>query len=216
MVNTQHIRSVSFFSTAFLIKLLLLMCILLALSLPWLVHYTAGMTLNAYDLAEWTTLTPAQRQTNPPLQAALLIRAQIPLFMTLCALVFQRHRLMIGVLILGILAQLPPLEFFTQLNDINYQQQYLLAIASGISVGVGIYAAKYSVLKNAMIAIVCILGIASTVAGTQLALVILEQFQMDVVVGLGQWITILVYLVGLGLSVRSLIRLMRESTQESA
>jgi len=61
---------------AFLPAMLLLLG-LLGYLLPWAVASSAPMTLNAYDLAEWTSLHPAQRQTTPPLLAPLRLRAQL-------------------------------------------------------------------------------------------------------------------------------------------
>ena len=48
--------------------------------LPWIVAPSAALTLNAYDLAEWTSLHPLQRQTSPPLLAPLELRLQLVIF----------------------------------------------------------------------------------------------------------------------------------------
>lgn len=47
---------------------------LLGYAQPWIVAPAASMTLNAYDLAEWASLIPAQRGTAPPLLVPLLLR----------------------------------------------------------------------------------------------------------------------------------------------
>ena len=96
--------------------------------LPWIVAPTAPMTLNAYDLAEWTSLHPIQ--LGAPLAVPLLLRSQLPVIAVWIALPargpLMRLLAAAGVMLLA-LAQLPPLEFLTiSRHDSNYQQQFML------------------------------------------------------------------------------------------
>lgn len=124
---------------------LLLALGLMGYLLPWIVAPTAPMTLNAYDLAEWTRLHPTQLGT--PLAVPLLLRLQLPVITFLAAL-FARGALtrplaVIIVLSLSV-AQLPPWEFLTiSRHDSNYQQQFLLAAISLIA-GLALLAHKPS------------------------------------------------------------------------
>ena len=116
--------------------LFLLLIGLLGYLLPWAVAPSAPMTLNAYDLAEWTSLHPAQRHSSPPLLAPLLLRAQLVILSLTFALVVSRRpwRLISAatVAILA-LAQLPPFEYVYDIANLNYRQQFGLALASLIA-----------------------------------------------------------------------------------
>ena len=111
----------------------LLLLALLSYLLPWFAAPSAAMTLNAWDLAEWTSLHPSQHVAAPPLITPLLLRVQLPIFSLLLCLICrpraQRGLAIAGVLALA-LAQLPPLEFARELGDPNYRQQFALAIVS--------------------------------------------------------------------------------------
>ena len=134
--------------------------------LPWMVAPTAPMTLNAYDLAEWTRLHPTQLGT--PLVVPLLLRLQLPVIILLAAL-FARDsltRLLAMIIILSLsVAQLPPLEFLTiSRHDSNYQQQFLLAAISLIA-GLALFARKPS-RPMALAAVgLAITGLLSALAG---------------------------------------------------
>lgn len=99
--------------------------------LPWIITPTAPLSLNAYDLAEWTSLHPSQPTASPPMIVPLLLRLQLVIIGISIALqtrsTMQR---LIGLVIITLLAlaQLPPLEFLTiERDNINYQQQFVLA-----------------------------------------------------------------------------------------
>ena len=134
--------------------------------LPWMVAPTAPMTLNAYDLAEWTSLHPTQRGT--PLAVPLLLRLQLPVIILLAAL-FARGsptRLLAVIIILSLsAAQLPPLEFLTiSRHDGNYQQQFLLAVISLIA-GLALLAYKPSRPMMLVAVGLAIIGLLSALAG---------------------------------------------------
>ncbi len=112
------------------------MLLLLALAgylLPWVIAPNAAMTLNAFDLAEWTSLHPMQQQAMPPLITPLLLRAQLPILAAIITLWSVRRKARFLVLLFVVLlavAQVPPLEFLQNSADPNYRQQSALAIAT--------------------------------------------------------------------------------------
>ena len=114
-------------------SLLLVMLALLGLLgylLPWAVASSAPMTLNAYDLAEWASLHPAQRQTTPPLLAPLLLRAQLVVLSSIIALSVSQRWVAAAAVVALALAQLPPFEYVYDIANLNYRQQFVLALVS--------------------------------------------------------------------------------------
>ncbi len=109
---------------------------LLAYALPWTVARSAPLTLNAYDLAEWTSLHPAQRATSPPLSLPLLLRAQLLILSLLIGLAASPGKSRFGsalAILLLSFGQLPPFEFVYDPNNLNYRQQFFLALGSLIA-----------------------------------------------------------------------------------
>lgn len=109
---------------------------LLAYVLPWIVTQTSPLTLGAYDLAEWTSLHPSQPYTSPPLIVAFSLRVQLVIITIIIALVVnQRSTQIFSCILIIILAigQLPPFEFISALDNINYQQQFIFASISLIA-----------------------------------------------------------------------------------
>lgn len=109
---------------------------LIAYILPWIVTPTAPLTLGAYDLAEWTSLHPSQPSTSPPLIVAFALRVQLVIIAIIIALIANQHseQLFSSVLIIILaIAQLPPFEFISALDNINYQQQFIFASLSLIA-----------------------------------------------------------------------------------
>lgn len=163
---------------------------LLGYLLPWTVAPSAPMTLNAFDLAEWTSLHPAQRQTAPPLLAPLLLRAQL-VFLTLAFAITTSGRtwrlFSVAAVVLLALAQLPPYEYVYDLANLNYRQQFFLALASLIS---GLLATVMGQRRIAwmLLLALAIVGTVSVVAGVAQAFELYRQLQQTTSVGLGPWI----------------------------
>lgn len=158
MNNTKH-----------LIPRILIICLLAGYLLPWIIAPTAPLTLNAYDLAEWTSLHPSQPHTTPALVVSLYLRIQLLLIGLLIAInVRKRWITVVGIMIIAI-AQFPPLEFIlSETSNINYQQQFYLSVGTAI-IGIGL--SYFSLTRclslwNAAIALVGIitstLGVAQT------------------------------------------------------
>jgi hypothetical protein len=89
-----------------------------------------GLSLGAYDLAEWSSLHPAVRASNPPLLTAFLLRFPLACLALIAAFMPSERRwprLMLALFLA--IALMPPIEFFTQYReDPNYRQQFVLAL----------------------------------------------------------------------------------------
>ncbi len=163
--------------------------------LPWIVAPSAALTLNAYDLAEWTSLHPLQRQTSPPLLAPLELRLQLVIFtVTLGMLASGRSlRAISGILIVLLaFAQLPPFEFLNDIRNLNYGQQFALALASLI---LSLAALPFNPprILPIVLAVLSALGIASALHGLSQAQELFAHLQQNASTAAGFWITVASY-----------------------
>jgi hypothetical protein len=103
---------------------------LVTYTLPWVINSGVSLSLGAYDLAEWSSLHPAVRASNPPFLATFLLRFPLACLGVIAALMASKRRWpKLTASILIALALLPPVEFFTQYrDDPNYRQQFALAL----------------------------------------------------------------------------------------
>ena len=148
---------------------------LIAYILPWITTATAPLTLGAYDLAEWTSLHPSQPYTTPALIVPLLLRIHLVIITLMIALSANTDKLRILAIIIIIplsIAQLPPLEFLTiETDNINYQQQFILATISLIA-GLGLTIFKPTRFVPYISIFLTGVGIVSAIAGLQQAQVL--------------------------------------------
>ena len=188
---------------------LLCVCLLLLLTgllLPWLVAPSASMTLNAYDLAEWASLHPAQTQTNPPLPASLPLRIQLVIFcaLTSCVATGRRMRIAAAIAIVALaIAQLPPVEFVYDLGSLNYRQQFGCALASLVP-GLGLLRWAGGRLRAWTVLAGSVVGAATAVAGMSQALDVYGLVGGVGGVGAGLWLCVAAYLCLAGVSARDL------------
>jgi hypothetical protein len=125
--------------------ILVTLAAILALYLPWNWHQNASLSPNLHDLAEWISLFPQSQAQNPPLAGSLLLRGAVVLLAVLIAMQVSRpgSRLSPRVVLVCLLAAiglsltlLPPLDFLSDLDNLNYRQQLLAAgVAWGGIVG---------------------------------------------------------------------------------
>ncbi len=179
-----------------LVTISLLMSLLMGLLLPWLLAPNAAMTLNAYDLAEWASLHPAQRGTNPPLVVPLLLRAQLVILCALAGVAAQctlEKRATALVIVALAVAQLPPIEFVYDIGNLNYRQQFGLALASLI---LGMAALRWINRRwqPLFVAVFGLVGALTTLAGATLALDVFASLASGGSAGLGVWIAIASYI----------------------
>lgn len=173
----------------------LLLLGLLGYLLPWAVASSAPMTLNAFDLAEWTSLYPAQRHTDPPLLAPLLLRAQLVILTVIFALTASGRpgkAITAAAVLLLALAQLPPFEYVYDIANLNYQQQFGLALVSLIGGLLATLARNWRLARILLIGLAAV-GIVSVYAGVSQAFDVLRQLQVIASVGLGPWLLIASY-----------------------
>ena len=126
--------------------LILVTLALVAYALPWVI--TDGLTAlsqGAYDIAEWTSIHPVVRASNPTMLTSFLLRLPLTFLAIVVGFSAPTPILKSGwwwlaaIAVLVITASsLPPLEFFTgssERNDPNYQQQFyhtVVGFAGGI------------------------------------------------------------------------------------
>lgn len=164
---------------------------------PWIDVPAGAMTLNAFDLAEWASLIPAQQATSPPLLTPLLLRLQ-PLILCLILGANAAGRLTIAISAIAILilaaAQLPPFEYVYDINNLNYRQQFILASVSFIG---GLALLPFS--QRRMVALVAfalpIAGLATSLIGLSQAEALYRHFQLDADPGAGIVIMCLSYVL---------------------
>lgn len=174
---------------------------------PWIVVPTGSMTLSAFDLAEWASLIPAQRATSPPLLAPLLLRLQpVILCLILGAVADSRAKMAIAAIAILLLAaaQLPPFEYVYDINNLNYRQQFFLAIVSLIGGIAAIPLRRLSLVALATM-VLPIVGLVSSLLGLAQAEALYRSFQLGAASGAGIVILSLSYLALLALSARGVI-----------
>jgi len=169
---------------------------LLAYVLPWVHNPGQALTLGAYDLAEWLSLHPGVRFQSPPLLASALIRLHLVLLSGLIVLWMPRRLWVwtLGFVVLLVLAQLPPAEFVSQREDMNYQQQLGLAVLTLILCG-GLAVWSRRTLATLMLGVV---GIGVCVWGVIQAREFMQVFHLPAWMGLGAPLLMLVYLAMIG------------------
>lgn len=120
------------------IRIIIVCLIVLGCIAPFTVHPTQALTFSVYDLAEWSTLLPAEQTASPGLLLAFSLRLHV-LLLTMTVLMlwprgkwFARISLVLAVLMMALL-QSPPLEFLKTSGDRNYQQQLLFSVLSVIA-----------------------------------------------------------------------------------
>lgn len=176
-INTQAGRSQH-------VSVVLTGCLLLALLgyyLPWLSNAAAGLSANAFDLAEWLSLSPLARISNPPLLAPFLLRVGLGLLAVLFALNARRAigwgRWLTAALSLLLTATLfPPIEFIRAaggMDDPNYRQLFGLLLITLISVLAVALAPGFQRWWQVISSLLEVLLIVSSVWGTALAFTIL-------------------------------------------
>jgi len=187
---------------------LLIIIILGGYVLPWIIAPSAPLSLNAYDLAEWASLHPSQPNTTPPLIIPLLLRLQLVIVTLLIALYartdIQRWIALILVALLAV-AQLPPLEFLiSERDNINYQQQFILATLS-LLIGGGLVVRKPQRLTPIISIALVSMGIITSFSGLQQAQELYTLSSQEYVSGSGGVIVIIAYSIILAMNIYKII-----------
>jgi hypothetical protein len=154
------------------------------------------MTLNAFDLAEWASLHPAQYATSPPLLAPLMFRLQLLILSVILGANAMERRWKAGasimILVLTI-AQFPPFEFLYDINNLNYRQQFFLASTSLIA---SFSLLAFNVRRISTLATVALplIGIVAAAYGQAQAAALYHHFGLDAAPGAGVWLLSLSYI----------------------
>lgn len=161
--------------------------------LPWLITPTGGLQMGAYDLAEWSSLIPSVRQSAPFLWSVLALRVPLAIIGVIFSIITAKNRRTwaIAILLLTAIALLPPLEFFTiYRDDVNYRQQFIIAVCTLFIGSVSILQQGQSKLRL-LIIILCTGGCIACGIGMTQAYWFMQDFKLPVTIGLGGFMTII-------------------------
>ena len=173
-------------------------------SLPWVINPGASLTLNGYDLAEWSSLYPGIRSGSTPLLVTFALRSPLLWISVLIAFAPRSAwwlRLILIAAIIGVL--LPPPEFFSSgFDDPNYRQMLLSAGAALIAgvLGIVYYSQRWrTVIQFAALAAMIVASSGGLLTGLSL----MSEFDLPLQVGPGGVSLILLSLVvGAGLIIK--------------
>lgn len=183
---------------------------LIGYMMPWVSSPGVGLSLGAYDLAEWASLHPASQATCPIMLASLLLRIVPALLVIVVALnsrITSNSRIngVIGIMaVIGMsLLLLPPLEFFTEArNNPNYQQQFI--ISAGVLIA-GFLATRRFIdrwRKTAMVSF-CVASLGAGIFGLIRAYDLMQQYEIAIQPGLGGPLTLFFTLLAAFVALRS-------------
>ena len=195
------------------LQLAFLIAALIGFLFPWVIAPSGPMTLNAFDLAEWISLHPSQRHTSPPLLATLLLRLQLAIGCVMFAAVSAkttRKRAAASVIIVIALAQMPPPEFVLDPGNLNYRQQFVLALASAL-VGLILLRNRQVRILSAILVVLPGVGAFTAIAGLSQAFAIYASLQSRATLGLGVWTLVACYAGMSAAAVLPHVRLRKQS-----
>jgi len=175
-----------------------------AYSLPWIINPGAGLSFGAYDLAEWASLHPAVRESNPMLLTSLFLRLPLACLGLLLTIGIFSEKIWPRLMLLSLIAfaLLPPLEFFTQYrDDPNYRQQFFLA-GSTMIIGVLSIAVKRKGSVKLLVITLVMIGAISSLWGLIQGYSLMRTFDLPVQITFAGIALMIVYgLIGYSLPV---------------
>jgi hypothetical protein len=163
--------------------------------LPWYSHPTAGFTMNAFDLAEWTSLHPAVRGESPAMLTSFLLRFPFLALLAGMLLVSNdlpdrrgRWMLRVGVLLIA-LRFLPPSDFLSSAHDDpNYRQMALFSAMLFLAAGGTPLLYRFRGVQTGAVIALLIGGVLAGWWGLTKAATLLDNFEIDIRVGPGLWV----------------------------
>lgn len=180
-------------SFGFGFSLLLLLLALVCYFLPWWWSAAAGLTAQAFDLAEFVGLSPAVRAGNPPLLAPLLLRLPLAALAVLFLLRSRTPdlrgwwRWLLRLIALALLLTfIPPIEFIRVaggFDDPNYRQLFLLLIATFVALLIALWLPR-RLIRPVTVAI-ALLAAVSAIAGSLLAFTVISDLRLAATPGIG-------------------------------
>jgi hypothetical protein len=173
--------------------------------LPWVVTPGMSLHLGAYDLAEWVSLILPQR----PLTTVMLLRIPPLCLAMIAALLLGQVRFSwhwwIGLMIVVITstALLPPFEFISQRDDVNYRQQFLIAVSTLI-VGLVCLTPLLDRVRGIAVPVVGVIAIGVSIAGLGQAQTFMQELALPIETGAGGILfPLIVALMGMYALIRS-------------
>ncbi|MBX3080035.1 MAG: hypothetical protein KF716_00285 [Anaerolineae bacterium] len=190
----MHSQSVVSRRTSLFLTLALLVA-LVSYYLPWLNNAAAGLSANAFDLAEWISLSPLVRGANPPMLAPFLLRLSLSLLALLFALNISYTSgwlrwLSAGLCLLLIITLFPPIEFIRApggMDDPNYRQLFGLFLFTLLMAGAVLIVPRLRLWRKPLSGLFALLLMVSSLWGTALAFSILasDPIRLTTPLGLG-------------------------------
>ena len=164
---------------------------ILALLLPWTIHPSSGLSLNAYDVANWSTRHVDEFRGSLVLLTGFLIRGQLFILTAIVSRMTLECRWLFCVILF--IALLPPLDgFLREPGNPNYRQLALLALATALIAIMG------SLLKQRWIhewqMVLPVLGLVSCLYATSRLSNLYHSLKLDHQTGSGLLLLLLTYL----------------------
>jgi hypothetical protein len=168
---------------------------ILAYALPWLTNPGVTLSPNAWDLGEWTSLTPAVHAEAPVLLTSLLLRLPLLCIGLIVAFHAERRFQTVGwwlqaVFVLAtavalLPALLPPLDLIqSAAGDVNYGQMFNLAVAMLVIGLIGL-SGILGRWRCWLIAGVALVAGVSGIWGMLRGYALMQQFSLPVSIGAG-------------------------------
>jgi hypothetical protein len=174
---------------------ILIIISLIAYILPWVVNSGTSLTLNAYDLADWTSLTPDAHSSSPILFTSLLLRLPVVCIAFLITMHSATKRWIALLLVICFaIALLPPFEFITRArDDINYRQQFALATVTVVG-GWLILGKRLVRFRSQLEVTLLTMGLIGALSGLVRAVNLMQQFELSTQPGAGIVLLTVVFL----------------------
>lgn len=178
------------------VNTILILSVLIAYNLPWIASGTAGLSLNAYDLAEWSSLHPSVVNMTPSLLTTFLLRLPLTCLTLIIAASTPQPpfrsiawwMMSIIVLILTI-TLLPPLEFLsTDSSNNNYRQMFALSVFTGLF-GISFIMGMGQRWQKYLIILLALMGLIVSIGGIALGINLYADFFLPRGIGIGALLT---------------------------
>lgn len=159
---------------------------------PWLASTGASLSLNGYDLAEWSSLIPGVRYGAQPMLIPGLLRAPLLLAAGMVALLPTRRGSpfwwLCGAAGLAlVIALLPPFEYFLQESwrgDVNYGQQVTFALLALIDAAI-CWLMPRGRPQWIIFSVFAVAGIITSLAGASQAVALAANYSIPASMGMG-------------------------------
>src|SRR5688572_2499657 len=159
---------------------------------PWLASSGASLSLNGYDLAEWSSLVPGVRYGAQPMVVTGLLRAQLIFAAAIVALLPTRRGSWLwwicGAAAVALaVALLPPFEYFLEESwrvDVNYGQQVTFALLALVNAAICWVMPRGRQRRIALI-VIAAAGIITALAGASQAVGLAAGYDIPATVGMG-------------------------------